>query len=290
VNKTKAREGQTMTATHARFLTGLAIVAISSMASAAPLLRTFAGPLAGQGFGGGPGVAGTSVADYGTHQDGTGVGTAKATADAGHVGGFMQAVSLGGTLTGDTTSDYSDAFVFTGPGTSVNVSLNLGFSGSINADNRGFASINARTIINGTLVGQLFHDVFLGVTDVCTVSLFSGLPGGTCSDTYNTILTTGSITVPVGSVVFVELLLETTSAASGGGSAHVDFGNSLDFITGRDLFNLPQGFSVNSASSFVTNNRFLPNGAPRSVPEPASTALFGIALLAMMPGARRRRR
>jgi hypothetical protein len=271
------------------FLAGLAIVGISSITWAAPILVTSAGPAAGADFGGGPRVNGTSVADYGTHQDSAGVGTAKATADAGHVGGSMQAVSLGGTLTGDTASDYSDAFVFTGPGTSVNVSLNLGFSGSINADNRGFASIDARTIINGTLVGRLFHDVSLGVTDVCTVSLFSGLPGGTCSDTYNTILTTGSITVPVGSLVFVELLLETTSAASGGGSAHVSFGNSLDFITGQDLFNLPQGYSVNSASSFVTNNRFLPNGTPPSVPEPGSTALFGIALFAMMIGARRRK-
>jgi len=200
----------------------------------------------------------------------------------------MQAVSFGGLLTGDTVSDYSDAFVFTGPGTTVNVSLNLGFGGSINADNNGFASINARTFIHGNLVGQLFHDVFLGVTDVCAVSLFSGLPGGTCSDTYNTILTTGSITVPVGSVVFVELLLETASAAVAGGSSHVSFGNSLDFITGADLFNLPEGYSVNSESSFVSNNRFRPERPP-SFPEPGSTALIGIALLAMMAGARRRK-
>jgi hypothetical protein len=282
-----------MTPKRVGFLAGLAIAAISSIASAAPLLSTIAGPRVGQDYGGGGAVAGTSVADYGTHTDINGMGTAKATADAGHVGGFMQAVSSpSGTLNGATASDYSDGFVFTGPGTSVNVSLNLGFSGSINTDNLGFASIDARTIINGTLVGELLHEVVYGVTSVCTVRLFSGLPGGTCSDTYNTILTTGMITVPVGSVVFVELILETATNASGGGTAQVSFGNSLDFITGADLFNLPDGYSVNSAPSFVTNNRFLPNGTTPSVPEPGSTALFGIALFAMMIGmigARRRK-
>src|SRR5262249_37407402 len=59
-----------------------------------------------------------------------------------------------------------------------------------------------------------------------------------------------------------------------------DFSHTVSFATGGPVFNLPDGYTVNSASAAIVNNRYL-------VPEPASVGL--VATIAILMGIVRRR-
>jgi len=91
------------------------------------------------------------------------------------------------------------------------------------------------------------------------------------------VLTTGPVNVEVGVPVGINLHL-FVGGFGNPGSLNDTFLNSLDFVKGRDLFTLPDGYTAEDPDAFIVDNRFLP---PGGVPEPAGWALmiagFGLA-------------
>jgi PEP-CTERM motif-containing protein len=87
---------------------------------------------------------------------------------------------------------------------------------------------------------------------------------------------------PVGVPFSVGLDLETSTSVFNDAiesfitSANADFASSLTFATDGPVFNLPAGFTVNSADAGIIDNTFSP-----SVPEPSTWLLLGSGLLAL---------
>jgi hypothetical protein len=61
------------------------------------------------------------------------------------------------------------------------------------------------------------------------------------------------------------------------GNTSMDFSHTLGFPTDGPVFNLPPGFTVNSAEGDIVDNRFVVP-AQAATPEPASLTLFGLGV------------
>jgi hypothetical protein len=210
--------------------------------------------------------------------DPNGTGQATARTFFGHVGASADAQTFGlsGTSAFAAFARYLDSVVFTGPpGGLIPVSLNLDFSGALNAAS-GSGEVRMSITIGGNGVGN-FREVIdgNGVVAECINSFGIG-----CGNLVIASVTTSSVLVPVDVDVPVELGLAVFVGATGiSGSASVEFLNSLDFPIGRDLFNLPDGFTVNAPGSFIVNNRFVPTPSEAApVPGPSALVLVGIGL------------
>lgn len=273
----------------------VALVLHAGGAWAAASFATSAGPPVGGNFGGGVGVTGVESADYGTHEDIYGIGTAMATSRVGHVGATASALSLGFSIvSGGAEAVYTDSVVFKGPSgqSTVSVAATLGLSGTLNATPEASASVNASYFMYGTLLFSL-HEVVSGDTiGECTLQWATGLSG--CLNAYTSVLVRSrDVLVPLDEEVQFQFRLGVGAGATGiGNSASSHFLNSLDYPTGVDVFVLPAGYTANSISGRIVNNRFVPLDPPSEVPEPSVLGLMiaggwgaGLNLLA-----RRRRR
>ena len=160
------------------------------------------------------------------------------------------------------------------------VSINLSFSGILNAAATDFAS--ATLDLNLVFV----FAQFLSIQDTSSGGFVISNPagfGGTNAvaagaSGFTTVLTTATQTISVGARSFSMALNATAGSRGPSGSATSDFSHTLAFPTGVDVFNLPPGYSVD-AGDYLVNNRFLdPSVSP--IPEPASWALLLAGLLA----------
>jgi hypothetical protein len=227
----------------------------------------------GSGIGPHPQAAGAACPDA----------EAGALATPGHAGVSVHASSdFAARATG--TAEYQTTVVFVPlhgeEGDFIPAQLNLGFAGALGVsgsadggyqvivDFGGSDFFRSTTIDTGAPPS---HGVMtLGFSDGLEVdNQLSAFVGGT--------LTTSTVIVPVNVPVPVQLHL-LVGGFGNPGTFNGLFADSLDFVRGRDLFNLPDGFTAEDPDAFVFDNRFTP---PGGVPEPDSWALmiagFGLA-------------
>ncbi|MDH3280150.1 MAG: VPLPA-CTERM sorting domain-containing protein [Gammaproteobacteria bacterium] len=110
-----------------------------------------------------------------------------------------------------------------------------------------------------------------------------------------TTITLSNITLDLGRVY--ELTAWINSEVQSGLSATngaqtvlgVDFGHTMSFPTSGAVFNLPEGFSVNSADGAIVNNQWIDPRPAAVVPVPATVWLFGSGLLGLVGMARRKK-
>jgi hypothetical protein len=110
--------------------------------------------------------------------------------------------------------------------------------------------------------------------------------------------TSPSFLAPVGQPFFFGFGLSNSGGVSntGGpaavfGRARSDFGSTLQFASTGPVFNLPDGFTINSVDALITDNRW--TGAvtgPAPVPEPATLTLVAGSIISGIAVRWRRRR
>ena len=108
---------------------------------------------------------------------------------------------------------------------------------------------------------------------------------GPCGTVYDETLQSSLISVPQDVPILTELSLEVSAGGSGNGSLATSlFRDTFGVITGGLVFDLTAGFTANSPTSFIADNRFVPS----PVPEPASATPLLAGLASMLCVARRR--
>lgn len=236
-----------------------------------------------QGF-----AADTAIASPGVLGD---FSQATITAPAGCFNGsvFATKASSSFTLTGITLSGPPGTAGQVVPFT-INATISGGF-GATGTDPTYGAAITAEadwtcgSSLGGTggVLGTLSADSGGGLTKTGVFSTNSA-QAGQCAGRV------GENTISVG------LSLQTTAEATlsptgsvftqqaGAANGFVDFSRTLEFPTSGPVFNLPAGFTVNSADGAIVNNQFV--GFP-TVPEPGTLLLLGTSLLTLASRFRR---
>ena len=216
------------------------------------------------------------------------------------------AVTLGlGTVLNGTDAAAAfrlDDVIISGPGTGfLPTSLNMNLSGGLNATtfaqlgtgNGAEANASASVSIGVSIAGTLFRGT-QSISSLWNVDTQSG-GGSTFEDGLltgytgaQTALATPTVMVPIGSSFVVVLNLSTTVdtntsntilGARRQADASSDFDSTFSFALSGPVFDLPDGYTANSASGLIVDNRWLGIGAPSAVPEPSSLLLVMAGLL-----------
>jgi hypothetical protein len=221
---------------------------------------------------------------------------ASAAASFGYTGGStIAAVGAGyfGTAYGiGTQSTFSDYVTFTSLDptvTSVLVSANLAFSGTLNATASGGASVSLFYHLGGVTGFMWFGaDTNTGVTR----NDFGVASGSVSTTSSNALLNTGTYLAPVNTPLLMTLTLSTFAGVGGGGSpasASSLFSNSFQIPIGIDAFVLPSGVTANAGTWLVNNRRVGVDEEASVVPEPGTWTLVALGLCCGSAMLRRRR-
>src|SRR5258706_7408404 len=223
-----------------------------------------------------------------------GAGSSVALTSTGNLGA---AATAGGSSSGigfSGLSVYKNTVTFSGPGGgTIPVGINLHLSGTQDAVGGAEATLIARALLNGVIVGSIGLRNTSGtpscvIGDALSIAMFTGL--GACDSDYNATLASGLTLVPLNIPIPFQLDLSAMAVAIDfTGFTRSLFDTTFGFVTGGPLFNLPAGFTANSPTSFIFNNQFFPSGQPpANVPEPSSMLLISSAL-GLFAMSRRRR-
>jgi hypothetical protein len=222
-----------------------------------------------------------------------------------------------------------DDFIIHGPAGPVTTSFNLVISGSLgvliptvtgDAQAQATGAVIVQTVVNGLIVTAdgFFQDrvrlfglsTSLGSSvTVQKTGMLAGWPGGN-GDFAIHKFTTPTFTVNVDEPFTLEIQLTAAGGAFGFSLAEgvtsegfADFGSTLAFPTTGAVFNLLDGYTVESVGARIAGNAFVgeepgepgpgpgpgPDPVP-GVPEPASLALLLAGAAVLAERARRRRR
>ena len=270
-----------------------AVLTLPALASAAPLLTASSGRF--QSGGCLVGQTETAVSGPLSHSQhcsqalfGLRTADAFATADFGSLGArtFLTFDPVAGFTVGQTglaRANFAGEYVFTGPGRSVDVSLNLDLDGRL-AVSGVFASASVQISLlrpggfNVALVSldETRFTVNNSLDADADFSALAGAGGGSVD------IDTDGFTVAVGVPVHLELGLQAASTMGSNGSGDFlsslsEFGSTLTFNRDGPAFTLPAGFTVNGPG--VVDNQWIgADAGGGSVPEPGTLLLAGIAL------------
>lgn len=213
-------------------------------------------------------------------------------------------LGLGSVLNG---TDASAAFrlddvIISGPaGGSIQTSLNMNLSGGLNvssfaqlafgngAEAQAFASVSVFALVAGNpfsgtqSISSLWQvETQSGDGSTFEDGMLAGYTGGPAG------LTTPLMMLPVGTPFVLQLGLSTSADTDSrnsivGSRRQADasslFDSTLSFPLFGPVFNLPDGYTANSLSGLIVDNRWLGLADPSPVPEPSSLALLLAGLL-----------
>lgn len=274
-------------------LAGALSLATIAPPAAAATMTAFVGP--GSANGAGPCNPSTAAAVTGGSPVSTsmvcggndiGVATGQAFASFGHIGAKADAATVGGTSIPaqiGATAIFSDTLFFTSTDPTADtaeVTLNVILGGALNAAGPFASSVGSGVRGFVLLHGQTFQFLY----DKSSGGVLTGFNDLLGSGTIGPDALLHSPTVLVGLHDGSNFALSLEVGASSVGqfaSASSDFSGSFKLPTGIDVFDLPEGVTVN-AGDWLVNNRFIDPLAPTAgVPEPAAWALmltgFGLA-------------
>jgi hypothetical protein len=249
-----------------------------------------------------------SIAAQDMHQDSVPVaafaaaspGVASATARGGAIGASS---SVSTPLNASTTNSADAASGFTIHDVIfTNTTGETSFSGSANFLLRGSYSVNTADL-NGLIVtsistmqlactvdGGSVNGAYIAEFDnggnfqLSTSGVLSGLTGGPSSDV--SVAFSVPISGQANTPTSVDCSMVVNTVASVGTTGTTDFGDPLSFAPSGPVFVLPPGWTANSISGNIVDNRFV--GA--AVPEPSALTLLVTGVLPLLGLAARNRR
>lgn len=230
-------------------------------------------------------------------------GSASAFANADGIGGevnlsvtdtdfFLRSVVDGGFAAEGTWSD----IMISGPGATAEVSARSLLEGIIShVEPDGVSAgtnIFARVTIYGQNPGGGTHSAF---------TLLGGSNIGVNYPTSTVVaetLQTPSLLVDISQPISVEMYVRVRGSLGSpvansetvAGSLNDNFGNTMKFLTDDDVFVLPDGYTANSVSASIVNNRVVPRTSTSPVSEPTSLVLLGMGAVCLSYRRRRKSR
>jgi hypothetical protein len=251
-----------------------------------------------------------STADQDTQQDSipvaasaaAGPGSASVSAAGGTIGTSSSTstpLNASTTNSADAAASFTiDDVIFTNTigATSFSGSANFLLQGSYSVTNANLSGLIVTAIstlqLTATVDGGSVNGAYTAEFDaggnfqLSSSGVLSGLTGGASADVSVefSVPISGQANTPIS----VEAIMSINTVASLGTNGTTDFGSTLSFAPSGPVFDLPAGWTANSVSGNIVDNRFVGVTAP--LPEPGTLTIFGSAALSMLGLVARRRR